>query len=66
MMTDLTNVSTEDLVRELAGRDGVEKLEAPAGMEYRISCRKTCHCDECAQADVKCPATILVVRRERE
>ena len=67
MMTDLTNVSTEDLVRELAGRSvgegGLEKfleLESdelwyfyPAG-------------DSGNYSKIHGPATILAVRRERE
>ena len=48
-MTDLTHVSTTALVRELAGREGVQCMKNVPGVKFSDS-----------------PATILVVRGERE
>lgn len=65
-MTDLTHVSTSDLVRELAGREWVEEHEIKQHMNI-----EQCFADDFSISWHKVtsgpgPATILVVRGEME
>jgi len=62
----LSDMSTADLARELAGREGVMKLDLPDS-EWKFD-GKLSHPIErlCAQLDETGPATILIVRGEQE
>lgn len=62
-MTDLTHVSTVDLVRELEGRGGVEYSTLQYEVEWNLEVYDG---DNDGGMSGYGPATILVVRGERE
>ena len=61
-MIDLKDVSTADLARELAGREGVDSIDIPLGNSGCIENVGLAITPKW----IKGPATIIVVRSERE